>query len=383
MLDRGPTGASTHELPGMSFSNFCRAFASRTGKLAAALIVAGAVLIAGLPSEAAAQSSRDSRSTPQASAKRLSAEAARHSSARRARIAAVKSWGFWLRFIDIPTVAASPHDLLVLDFGISANRRFLRARTPEEIAAMKVRTAPDAPATPRILLAYLSFAEAERYRPYWRQDWYEEATRPVWLGLPNPRWAGNWAVRYWHPDWQRHIYGTPESYLELVMAQGFDGVYLDRADAYHDWQSEHPRAKADMIAFLTALAAHARTRDPNFLVVMQNAEELAAEPRVLTAIDGIGKEDLYFGIDHTETANSADDVAWSLKHLKLAQRAGRKILAIEYLTDPAKIETAVRDHAGHGFVPYIGPRGLQCLAPPPALPPLVATAGTGALPACY
>jgi cysteinyl-tRNA synthetase len=285
---------------------------------------------------------------------------------RRARLAAVQSWGFWLRFIDIATVQASAHDLLVLDFGIAANRRFVREFSPEEIAAMKLRTSPaDAGKPPRILLAYLSIGEAERYRPYWRQEWYEPGKAPGWLGPANPQWDGNWLVRFWAPDWQRHIFGSAEAYLERILAQGFDGIYLDRADVYEEWRKERPGAEADMVAFVAQLAAHGRRLKPDLIVVMQNAEDLVRHKAVLSAIDGMGKEDLLYGIDHTENANKPEDVSWSRKHLDMALKAGRKILAVEYVSDPAKAADATRRLRAAGYVPYIAPRGLHCLNAPP------------------
>ena len=58
----------------------------------------------------------------------------------------------------------------------------------------------------RLLLAYRSVGEAERYRPYWQQEWYDPAAKPAWLGKENRRWAGNFAVQFWQPEWQKLIF---------------------------------------------------------------------------------------------------------------------------------------------------------------------------------
>ena len=55
--------------------------------------------------------------------------------------------------------------------------------------------------------------------------------------------------------------------------------------------------------FTTNLAQAARANDPYFLVIMQNAEELVAHKAVVDAIDGIAKEDLFYGVDHKATEN--------------------------------------------------------------------------------
>jgi len=282
------------------------------------------------------------------------------SAARRERIDAVRNWGYWLSSVEIAGVIAAPHDLVVTDSEVSDGRRFEREYTPAEVARMKRRV----DGSSRILLAYLSFCEAERYRPYWQSDWDEPATRPDWLDHENRRWAGNFAVEYWRPEWQRLIFGAPDSYLDRVMAQGFDGGYLDRADAFFDWRKLNPSARADMVTFLARLAEYARERNPQFLIVMQNAEELIEDAPVLAAIDGIAKEDLLYGVRRAEEPNKPDDVEWSLRLLQTARQAGRKVLVVEYLKDRDKIAAAAKRITEEGFVPHFAPRRLNCLNPP-------------------
>jgi cysteinyl-tRNA synthetase len=267
--------------------------------------------------------------------------------ARRQRLAAVTNWGYWLSSFEVAGVEAAPHDLMVVDNGVSANRRFIRERTVEEVARMKRR--PDG--SRRLLLAYLSFGEAERYRAYWRADWYDPAKRPPWLGEPNPDWDGNYAVRYWDPEWQQLIFGGPESSLDVILGQGFDGVYLDRADAYLDWEKRYPSARADMAAFLRRLADYARRKNPDFLVVMQNAEELLDDPGVLDRLDGVAKEDLLYGVGGAGVPNRPHDVAHLLQQLRLARDAGRTVLVVEYVDDPAKMESALKRTTAERFLP--------------------------------
>jgi cysteinyl-tRNA synthetase len=88
---------------------------------------------------------------------------------RRQQMEPVRNWGYWLSSFEVRSVAAAPHDLLVVDSEMSADRTFERELTPAEVVRMKHR--PDG--SPRVLLAYLSIGEADRYRPYWQQDWYD------------------------------------------------------------------------------------------------------------------------------------------------------------------------------------------------------------------
>ena len=291
------------------------------------------------------------------------------SEARAQRLRPVRNWGYSLSSFAINDLVKAPHDLLVVDNGVSANRRFMRQRTREEVARMKQR--PDG--SSRVLLAYLSLGEAERYRAYWRPEWYDRNKKPAWLGPANPEWAGNYFVQFWAPEWQALMFGSPESYLDIVMAQGFDGVYLDRADAFSHWETTHPSAQKDMALLLRRLSNYARKRNPEFLIVLQNAEELLDDPKVLDAIDGIAKEDLFFGVDKPGAPNEPEDVAFSLKQLRMARDAGRKVLVVEYLNDPVKISATAKQITDEGFLPYFAPRLLDCLNPPAV--PFSAAAG--------
>jgi cysteinyl-tRNA synthetase len=279
------------------------------------------------------------------------------------RMAAVSNWGYWLSSATMGGVAAAPHDLLVVDSEISLNREFQREYSREEVARMKRR--PDG--SPRVLLAYLSIGEAERYRPYWQPDWYDQTKRPAWLDKENSRWAGNYLVRYWDPEWQRLIFGEPESYLDRIVAQGFDGVYLDRADAYSQWRKENRSAQAEMVTFITRLSEHARKTKPEFLVIMQNAEELLEDKTLFATLDGIAKEDLLFGVRRAQEPNKPKEVEWSIELLRMAREGSRKVLVVEYLKDPTKMAEAAVRLLDEGFVPYFAPRKLHCLNPPAVL----------------
>lgn len=117
----------------------------------------------------------------------------------------------------LAALGASGYDLALIDYSFDGGAD--AEYTPEEIAALKAQLNGK-------LLAYLSIGEAEDYRWYWNPSWRPGA--PAWLGDENPDWKGNYKVHYWDPEWQAIIM----QYLDKIVAQGFDGVYLDLVDAY-------------------------------------------------------------------------------------------------------------------------------------------------------
>ena len=279
--------------------------------------------------------------------------------ARRARLSRVRTWGYQLRIRDLAPLVTSATDMLVIDHGYAARRLDKTTFAAADIASLKTAAGGQR----RIVLSYLSIGEAEQYRYYWQGPWCLRATAPKWLGKVNPNWPGNYPVRFWDPAWQRLILDPVDGYLAKIQAQGFDGIYLDRADVYGEWAAENAHAEADMIVFLGRIATAARARNRNFLIVMQNAEELLAHPRVRQALDGVAKEDLLHGLKFTEDPNSPAEVANSVADLARARAGKLPVFAVEYLADPAAKAAARQRLLALGYVPTFAPRLLDALPP--------------------
>jgi cysteinyl-tRNA synthetase len=160
------------------------------------------------------------------------------------------------------------------------------------------------------------------------------------LGDENPDWQGNFAVRYWDPAWQSLIFGQASAYLDLVLDAGFDGAYLDRVDAFDLPDTMLPRRQRMrlMSDFVARLADYARKKRPGFLILGQNAEELLADPVYAAAIDGVAKEDLFFGLEGDAVANAKAEIRESLRALlDFRRQSGKPIFLVEYLSDPSDI----------------------------------------------
>lgn len=260
-------------------------------------------------------------------------------------IGEVRTWGYQLQSIRPAAVARSDFDLMVIDY--SADGSAEKAFSAGQIAYMKKRPS----GKQRLLLSYLSIGEAERYRDYWQVGW--SSVPPPWLKAENPHWEGNFAVDYWHPDWQAILFGNPKAYLDQILAAGFDGIFLDRIDAYESLEQSRPQAADEMIALVSALANYARNRKPGFLIIPQNGESLLAFPEYLDTVDAIAKEDLFFGYDELGVPTPANEIEYSAAFLDLALSAGKLVLTIDYLTDPVRSGKAMRQGRAHGYVPLV------------------------------
>ncbi len=135
-------------------------------------------------------------------------------------------------------IRATNYDLIVLDSFIDCDSEPVML-TPNEVASLKIK----ANGGRRLVVSYMCIGEAEDYRWYWNPDWTTaddklSSTAPAWLSELNPDWEGNFKVKYWYPSWKKIIYGTPDAYLDRILAAGFDGVYLDMVDAYYYFEEQ-------------------------------------------------------------------------------------------------------------------------------------------------
>ena len=300
-------------------------------------------------------------------------------------LAAARSWGYQLQGPDVRTLAASPYDVLVIDYSRDGSQD--AAFTASDLAILKKK--PDG--SRRVVLSYMSIGEAEESRFYWNPAWIHKGGRrvaiapgaPKWLDSQNGEgWLDNFKVKYWDPDWQSVIIG-PGMFLDRIIAAGFDGVYLDIIDGFEFFETRDRRksARQDMITFVERIAKTARLKRPDFLIVPQNGEELLQSSAYRAVVSAIGKEDIFYdqkkGVD-INTRCTVDkrpdkmirDVG---EDLKLGLDDQITVLSVEYLRDDtrnvAEIPEAEKIIRKSGYIPYFADRKLRALHPvsmPPA-----------------
>ena len=258
----------------------------------------------------------------------------------------VNDFLYQLQRANAQRIGDTPFDLVIASTAIAGN-------SPDTIPALKQSSGGD-----KIILAYMSIGQAEDYRYYWQPDWRENP--PDWLDASDPDWAGDYWVKYWDPDWQAIIYGSPESYLDRIIELGFDGVYLDRVDAYDYYEQKgRDTAARDMADFVIGLAEYARQKQPGFGVFPQNAEELGIMfPDYLETSTGVGVEDLYYGNPQDHTPSPADWTAQREEILDAWVSADKLVLTTDYTSRPEQITDAYERSRARSYVPYVTDRSL-------------------------
>ncbi len=261
----------------------------------------------------------------------------------------------------VQKLATSKRDWIVLDANFTTGIPWKR----EDIDTIR-RGQPG-----RKVIAYISIGEAESYRPYWHKDWISKgqltASAPSWLLPENPDWPGNYRVKYWDPDWQKIMLAA----VDAVIADGFDGVYLDIVDGFeyfekegNDFIDDRPNSETgntyrqDMTAWVKKIATKARIKNPATLVIPQNGAQLLAQPDYLGVIDAIGVEDLFTDGNQVQPKS---DVSYHLGFLKNMTNKKKPVLLIEYPTRNDRKALVKKAAPQQGFVWLITDRQLKTL----------------------
>ena len=222
----------------------------------------------------------------------------------------INSWIYQLQNTDFNALKMSDADLLVIDVDDSEF-------TKDQIRELK---------KDKIVLSYLSIGEAEDYRKYWQEDWTQG--NPSFLDEENSNWPGNYNVMFWHPDWYNIIF----SQLDNIIAKGYDGVYLDRIDAYEIYDSMSSiNSRQEMKDLVLDISEYSKSEDKNFIVIAQNALELTKDRHYLEAIDGVGKEDTWY--DDNKEINNPEEI----EILNKLKDKNKLTLVIDYPTQQDKI----------------------------------------------
>ncbi len=270
----------------------------------------------------------------------------------------VKPWAYWLQSIDIQTIVNdTSFELIVIDY--SSDGLDAQKWTTQQIDSVKN--------SGKYAISYISIGEAEDYRYYWQPSW--ATSPPSWLGPENPDWPGNYKVRFWEAEWQNIVFG----YIDTIINQGFDGIYMDIIDAYYYWSVENPEqpyADSLMCQFILNIRSYANsvTGNLNFILIPQNGEDGWDQENVssslksayFNAINAVGVEDVFFPGDLDEN-NPYDPDTYRIAILQEYLTNNKQVYSVEYLTEPAKIAQYVDAAVVQNFVPFACTRALDHL----------------------
>lgn len=119
--------------------------------------------------------------------------------------------------------------------------------------------------------------------------------------------------------------------------------------------------RQDMRDFVQAISVYAKAQHPGFLCIPQNGEPLLTLDELsdgapcvdyISAIDGQGREDLFYGYNADNLPTPAGERDRILGFLDLAENEGVEVLVTDYCSTHAYMDDSYASNAAHGFISF-------------------------------
>ncbi|MBN1416053.1 MAG: endo alpha-1,4 polygalactosaminidase [Bacteroidales bacterium] len=154
-------------------------------------------------------------------------------------------------------------------------------------------------------------------------------------------------------------------------------LFSVRCDGDED-EAIDPVYRQYMRDFVQDISQYARTENSAFIVIPQNGQELVTENgeedgqpvlAYLRAIDGVGREDLFFGYDEDNRATPSDERDYMISYLDVCESNGVEVLVTDYCWTHSKMDDSYRQSNNKGYISFAAPdRELRKIPDYPALP---------------
>lgn len=119
--------------------------------------------------------------------------------------------------------------------------------------------------------------------------------------------------------------------------------------------------RQDMRAFVLEISARSKAVNPDFVVIPQNGHELLTEtgesngPEAsdyIQGIDGVGREDLFYGYDEDNEPTPASEREHMLDFMYLAEDNGIEVLVTDYCWTPAYVDDSYAQNAERDYISF-------------------------------
>jgi uncharacterized protein (TIGR01370 family) len=241
------------------------------------------------------------------------------------------------------TIANSNADLVILSFG-------------PQIPPLN-RAQAD-PSGTRLIFGYYDVGEAFKSQ----NPTLFAGSLPSWFGKPNTGWTDLYTVQYWNPAWLSQVYAN----IDAMVAQGYDGIFLDVLSADTQWQAGNPYgnpvnslATAQLAALVDNIESYVASTYPGRKIYLlgNNPVGLARSyPQTLARLDGIFNESAYY-VNLTESSSTySPSNAQHVQEMSgIYGSAGIPVIGHDYppLTDAASVAQTLDFYNSLGWTPSI------------------------------
>jgi cysteinyl-tRNA synthetase len=136
--------------------------------------------------------------------------------------------------------------------------------------------------------------------------------------------------------------------------------------------------RQEMRDFVQGISAYAKGINSGFIVIPQNGPELVTldgeedgpEASVyLAAIDGVGREDLYYGYSQDNQATPTNETTYMEAFLDICESNGVEVLITDYCSTQSKMDDSYTKNENKGYTSFAAPElDLNVIPTYPAAP---------------
>jgi len=136
--------------------------------------------------------------------------------------------------------------------------------------------------------------------------------------------------------------------------------------------------KQGMCDFVIGISSYAKAKKAGFLIIPQNGQELltvdgeengSPHSEYINAIDGVGREDLYYGYNNDDEATPASETSYMVAFLDIAKDNGLSALVTDYCSTAGKMDDSYSKNEAKGYISFAAPsRELDVIPTYPTAP---------------
>lgn len=123
--------------------------------------------------------------------------------------------------------------------------------------------------------------------------------------------------------------------------------------------------RQDMRNFVQAISAYGEENIPNFIIIPQNGQEIVTqngeedgepETEYLNAIDGVGREDLFYGYDNDNKPTPEGEKNYMIAFLDICEQYGIEVLTTDYCSSYDKVDDSYTYNEAKNYISFASPQ---------------------------
>ncbi|WP_319506837.1 endo alpha-1,4 polygalactosaminidase [uncultured Methanolobus sp.] len=167
---------------------------------------------------------------------------------------------------------------------------------------------------------------------------------------------------------------APENHENNAFSEVIESGSRDVTEE-HDPDMDYRQQMRD---FVIGITTYSKQKNPDFIIIPQNGQELLTSggnpddpvaQDYIAAIDGIGREDLFFGYDDDDVPTEHEDTEYMASLLDVAKDNGVVVLVTDYCWRQSYVDASYRENSERDFISFAADsRDLDTIPDYPAEP---------------